>query len=252
MARTGENIYKRKDGRWEARYISSYESDGKAKYKYLYAHTYTEVKAKLIKAQNHTTFSNGKEKSKDNEKYEYWLDEWLRSKRLGVKESTFIRYRNIIENHIKPDLGKYSISKISTPLMEQFVLQKLESGRKDGKGGLSPKSMSDIMIIIKESFKYAQSYGTIVICSFDRISFKKNAQEMRVLSVTEEQRLLSVLYKDLDRYKLGVFICLYTGIRIGELCALQWKNVSLTENVIKIEHTMQRLQKEDANTIQKT
>lgn len=252
MARTGENIYKRKDGRWEARYISSYEADGKAKYKYLYAHTYTEVKAKLIKAQNHTTFSNGKEKSKDNEKYEYWLDEWLRSKRLGVKESTFIRYRNIIENHIKPDLGKYSISKISTPLMEQFVLQKLESGRKDGKGGLSPKSMSDIMIIIKESFKYAQSYGTIVICSFDRISFKKNAQEMRVLSVTEEQRLLSVLYKDLDRYKLGVFICLYTGIRIGELCALQWKNVSLTENVIKIEHTMQRLQKEDANTIQKT
>lgn len=74
-----------------------------------------------------------------NENGEYRLDEWLRSKRLGVKESTFIRYRNIIENHIKPDLGKYSISKISTPLMEQFVLQKLENGRKDGKGGLPPK-----------------------------------------------------------------------------------------------------------------
>ena len=114
--------------------------------------------------------------------------------------------------------------------MEQFVSRKLQNGRIDGNGGLSPKSMSDIMVIVKESFKYAQSYGVIVVCSFERISFKKNAQEMRVLSLLEEQRLLSVLFKDFDRYKMGVFICLYTGIRIGELCALQWKNVSLSEN----------------------
>lgn len=252
MARTGENIYKRKDGRWEARYISSYDGNGKAKYKYLYARTYTEVKAKLLNAQNHTHFTTEVNNSKDKEKYEYWLDEWLKTKRLSVKESTYIRYRNTIQNHIKPELGKYPLCKISTSLMEQFVSHKLQGGRKDGNGGLSPKSMSDIMVIVKESFKYAQSYGAMVICSFDRISFKKNAQEMRVLSHLEEQRLLSVLFKDFDRYKLGVFICLYTGIRIGELCALQWKNVSLTENIIKIEHTMQRLQKEDLNSLQKT
>lgn len=252
MARTGENIYKRKDGRWEARYIASYDGNGKAKYKYLYARTYTEVKAKLLNAQNHTHLTTEVTNPKDKEKYEYWLEEWLRTKRLSVKESTYIRYRNTINNHIKPDLGKYPISKISTSLMEQFVSHKLQAGRKDGNGGLSPKSMSDIMVIIKESFKYAQSFGAIVICSFDRISFKKNAQEMRVLSLSEEQRLLSVLFKDFDRYKLGVFICLYTGIRIGELCALQWKNVSLSENTIKIEHTMQRLQSEDLNAFQKT
>lgn len=252
MARTGENIYKRKDGRWEARYIASYDANGKAKYKYLYARTYTEVKAKLLNAQNPTQLTTEVKKTNDKERYEYWLDEWLRTKRLNVKESTYIRYRNTIENHIKPDLGKYPISKISTSLMEHFVSHKLQDGRIDGNGGLSPKSMSDIMVIIKESFKYAQSYGVIVICSFDRISFKKNAQEMRVLSLLEEQRLLSVLFKDFDRYKLGVFICLYTGIRIGELCALQWKNVSLSENVIKIEHTMQRLQSNDLNALQKT
>lgn len=252
MARTGENIYKRKDGRWEARYIASYDGNGKARYKYLYARTYTEVKTKLLKAQNYTPLSSDVAKSRDKGKYEYWLDEWLRTKRLGVKESTYIRYKNTIENHIKPDLGKYPISKISTSLMEQFVSHKLQDGRIDGNGGLSPKSMSDIMVIVKESFKYAQSYGVIVICSFERISFKKSAQEMRVLSILEEQRLLSVLFKDFDRYKLGVFICLYTGIRIGELCALQWKNVSLSEKAIKIEHTMQRLQSEDINALQKT
>lgn len=252
MARTGENIYKRKDGRWEARYIVAYDSNGKAKYKYLYARTYTEVKAKLLNAQNHTHFTTEVRNSKDQEKYKYWLDEWLKTKRLSVKESTYIRYRNMIQNHIKPDLGKYPLCKISTSLMEQFVSHKLQGGRKDGKGGLSPKSVSDILVIVKESFKYAQSYGALVICSFDRISFKKNAQEMRVLSILEEQRLLSVLFKDFDRYKLGVFICLYTGIRIGELCALQWKNVSLAENAIKIKHTMQRLQSEDLNALQKT
>lgn len=171
---------------------------------------------------------------------------------MGVKESTYIRYRNTIENHIKPELGKFPISKISTSLMEQFVSNKLQNGRIDGNGGLSPKSMSDIMVIVKETFKYAQSYGIVVICSFDRISFKKNSQEMRVLSLLEQQRLIAVLLKDLDRYKLGVFICLYTGIRIGELCALQWKNISFSENAIKIEHTMQRLQREDINALQKT
>lgn len=252
MARTGENIYKRKDGRWEARYIASYDVNRKAKYKYLYARTYTEVKAKLLKAQKCTYLICDTKKTNDKEKYEFWLDEWLNTKRLGVKESTYIRYRNTIENHIKPELGKYPISKISTSLMEQFVSHKLQNGRIDGNGGLSPKSMSDIMVIVKESFKYAQSYGIIIICSFDRISFKKNAQEMRVLSLLEEQRLLSVLFKDLDRYKLGVFICLYTGIRIGELCALQWKNISFSEKAIKIEHTMQRLQSENLNALQKT
>ncbi|MBU9737137.1 tyrosine-type recombinase/integrase [Diplocloster agilis] len=218
MSRTGENIYKRKDGRWEARYIDSYDGNGKAKYKYLYAPTYTEVKAKLLKAQNYADLSSDLEKTKDKEKYEYWLDAWLHAKRLGVKESTYIRYRNTIENHIKPDLGKYPINKISTSLMEQFVSRKLQNGRIDGNGGLSPKSMSDIMVIVKESFKYAHSYGVSVVCSFERISFKKNAQEMRVLSPLEEQRLLSVLFKDFDRYKMGVFICLFlVRLRRGKL-----------------------------------
>lgn len=252
MARTDENIYKRKDGRWEARYISSYNADGKAKYKYLYARTYAEVKTKLIRVQNSVETKVEAEKIRDREKYEFWLFEWLRSKRIGIKDSTYIRYRNVIENHINPDLGKYPINKISTPLMERFVSNKLNNGRLDGNGGLSPKTMSDMLTIIKESFKYAQTAGAVTICRFDGISLKRNSQEMRVLSVFEQQQLISVLFEDFDRYKLGVFICLYTGIRIGELCALQWKNISFSEKAIVIEHTMQRLQNDDPNAIYKT
>lgn len=252
MARKGENIYKRKDGRWEARYIASYDGNGKAKYKYLYAKTYAEAKAKLLKARHETSSASITEKNSNREKYEFWLSEWLKTKRLRVKESTYVRYQNIIKNHIIPELGKYPINKISTALIESFISDKLTGGRLDGKGGLSAKTMSDILVIIKESFKYAQGSGVFTICCFDRIAFKKSSHEMRVLSVSEQKRLIDVLFNDIDKYKLGVFICLYTGIRIGELCALQWKNISFSEKTLKVERTMQRLQCEDPNALYKT
>ncbi len=227
-----------------------YNADGKAQYKYIYASTYAEVKAKLLfyrSAEYEEVFE-----TRNRETYYYWLDEWLRSKRMSVKESTYMRYVKTIQNHIKPVLGKYPINKIGTELMEQYVIDKLHNGRMDAGGGLSAKTMSDIMVIIKESFKYAKSRGVKTICDFDSISFKKTQKEMRVLSVIEEQKLVSVLMNTTDRYKLGVFICLYTGIRIGELCALKWKHISLTEKTIRIEQTMQRLQYEHTMTDNKT
>lgn len=250
MSRKGENIYKRKDGRWEARYIFSYDACGKAKYRSLYAKTYSAAKAKLIKAQ--TVSPPSTKKSADSQRYEFWLSEWLRSKKNGIKDSTYIRYKNIIENHIKPALGKYPISKIGTSLMESFVSEKLSHGRMDGNGGLSSKTVSDILAVIKDSFRYARAFGTLTVCRFDKIALKKSGEEMRVFSVSEQQRLLSVILNNPDRYKLGVFICLYTGIRVGELCALKWKNISLGEKTVTVERTMQRLQSSDPNLPYKT
>ncbi len=250
MSRTGENIYKRKDGRWEARYIHSYTASGKARYRYLYASSYLEVKAKLL--SYHPSAGSGTSSHRGKGTYSRWLDEWLKSKRLSVKESTYVRYIKAIENHIKPVLGKYSIGKISTELMEKYVTDKLRGGRLKSPGGLSAKTVSDIMVIIKESFRYAEACGIATVCRFDRISFKKCSKEMRVLSTSEQNRLMSVLMNGIDRYKLGVFICLYTGIRIGELCALRWKHISLSEKTIKVEQTMQRLQYEGNEADAKT
>lgn len=235
MARKGENIYKRKDGRWEGRYIYSYDSNGKAKYKYLYARTYSEIKCKLLNSQSNSQFNIIHQDVNNRNEYNLWLDDWLRSKKAFVKESTFIRYKNIVEKHIKPELGKYPVSKISTSLLKHFISEKHENGRLNGQGGLSTKTISDIMIIVKDSFQYIQSNGVEVICNFNRLNIKQVSKEMRVLSLEEEQKLVSILINNMDIYKLGVLICLYTGIRIGELCALQWKNISLSEKTIKIE-----------------
>lgn len=89
--------------------------------------------------------------------------------------------------------------------MESFVSDKLKCGRLDGNGGLSPKTMLEMMTVIKESFKYAQATGVPTICRFDGISFKHSSQEMRVLSVFEQEQLLSILFENFDRYKMGVF-----------------------------------------------
>ena len=251
MARKGENIYKRKDGRWEGRFISSYNINGKAIYKYVYAKTYKEVKEKLTASKLRMNSSQN-DKNASKVTFKDWCHEWMCQKKTTVKESTFIRYKNSIENHIIPKLGDLPISSITTLTINLFVHDGLLRGRLDGKGGLSPKTMIDLLIILKDIFRYAQDSGAQICCKLEQIAVKKSSHEMRVLSNFEEKRLISVLMSEMDRYKLGVFVCLFTGLRIGELCALQWKNISFSEKTLKVEHTMQRLQNEDPFSVIKT
>lgn len=253
MARTGENIYKRKDGRWEGRCIIAYDKNGKAKYKYVYAKTYKAVKDKLLSvlSQKKTDISSPN-KATDKQKFENTLDEWLSHKKISIKESTYVRYKNSIENHIKPRLGGYDIAKIDTAIIENFVSELFENGKINAQGGLSAKTITDIMIVVKEVFGFARIHGFVTVCNFDNIQIKRQNREMRVLSYSEMQQLITVLLTDIDRCKLGVLLCLFTGIRIGELCALQWKNISLSENTMKIDKTMQRLQTDEMVADKKT
>lgn len=251
MARTGENIYKRKDGRWEGRYIKLYDANGKPKYGYVYARTYSEAKQKLAERRCHFRSADGVS-NKTSAKYDDILTAWLQSSRTNIKESTFAKYSHIIDSHIRPALGQFSLSKISTQLVESFIQQQLLAGRLDGKGGLAPKTVTDMLTIIKESIGYAQDNGITVICNPQRISVKKKEREMRVLTPLEEEALVRVLLDDMDQYKFGVMLSLYTGIRIGELCALQWENLCLPSATLKIRQTMQRIQDKNVGATSKT
>lgn len=234
MARRGENIYKRKDGRWEGRYIKSYSESGKAKYGYLYAHTYKEVKHRL---QNVGTdiVCNCKRKSK---LYEDRLNEWLEITKPNVKYSTFIRYKKVVEKHISKHFGSFNVERIDTMMIEEFIGIKLQDG-------LSAKTVSDILLIIKSSLRYAEAEGEILNCSLSKISVKAKKPEMRVLSAKEEKALINFLLQETDYCKLGVYLCLYSGIRIGELCALKWEDIDLNGGCIHIHHTMQRVQNDN-------
>ena len=176
----------------------------------------------------------------------------MQSSRTNIKESTFAKYSHIIDSHIRPALGQFPLGKISTQLVESFIQQQLLAGRLDGKGGLSPKTVTDMLTIIKESIGYAQDNGIAVICNPQKITVKKKEREMRVLTPLEEEALVRVLLDDIDQYKLGVMLSLYTGIRIGELCALQWENLCLPSATLKIRKTMQRIQDKNVGATSKT
>ena len=241
MPKKGENIYKRKDGRWEGRYIRSYAPDGKAKYGYVYGHTYNEVKQSLIDRKS-VTQHNLDITDRRSITYSEVLDMWLASSRINIKESTYARYTHLVKTHIEPYLGQYQLSKITADIIGENVENQLSQGRLDNSGGLSPKTVTDLLTIIKNTMEYAKCRNFLVTCNLRKLSVKKRENEMRVLTTKEQDALMRTLLRDLDLYKFGVLLSLYTGIRIGELCALQWKDISLDEATLKIRKTMQRIQ----------
>ena len=251
MSKKGENIYKRKDGRWEGRYIRCYDTDGKAKYGYVYGKTYSDVKEGLVQKKA-DVIRQPYSGSLRAVVYNDILDSWLRASKLKTKESTYARYSQLVGTHIKPHLGRYPLSRISTQQIEVFLEYLLSEGRLDGAGGLSPKTVTDILAIIKNTMEYARCQNMLVICNLDKLSVKWKEKEMRVLTPEEQDALAAVLVHNMDRYKFGVLLSLYTGIRIGELCALQWGDFETNLSTLTIRKTMQRVKNTDNLSNSKT
>lgn len=229
MARKGENIYKRKDNRWEGRYIKGYDSFGKTIRGYVYGKTYAEVKEKLLYAkQNKIKYnSSGKNLS-------FYCDEWLSIRKNNVKHGTYVKYHSIVSNHIKIVLGDISVCNINTLVINNFSSKLL-------KNGLSSKSVKDILIVLGSILRYCKKQ----IPDFSDVEIiypKEEKREMRVLNLQEQQKLISFLLKDIDEIKFGMLLSLFTGMRVGEICALKWENISLEERTVTVRDTMQRLQ----------
>lgn len=241
MSKRGENIYKRKDGRWEGRYIKCRTLHGKIQYGYVYGKSYSEVKSKL-KETTPMPIQTSNSQVPQPTSYNEILKMWLLSAKNHVKESTFSRYNHLVERHIQPFLGGYQIGEISNALLEKYIDYLLQCGRLDGSGGLSPKSVSDILVVIKRSMRYAQENNHLVICSTAGLSVKRSRKNMRVLSKIEQRQLEYVLMQDMDLTKFTVLLCLYTGIRIGEACALRWEHIRLDSGILEVRETMQRIQ----------
>lgn len=241
MPKRGENIYKRKDGRWEGRYVKCRTLHGKIQYGYVYGRSYSEAKTKL-KEVPATPSQTANHRTVQPISYSEILELWLLSAKNRVKESTFSRYKHIVERHIQPLLGNYQMCEVSSALLEEFIDYLLRNGRLDESGGLSPKSVADIIIVIKGSINFARGKGYPVNCSTAGLSVKRSKRDMRVLSKNEQHMLESVLMQDTDHTKFAVLLCLYTGIRIGEACALRWEHLRLDSGILEVRETMQRIQ----------
>lgn len=250
MPRRGENIYKRKDGRWEARYLKVGPPGKKPHYTSVYARTYSEVKRKQTQLRN--SIQQEPEQEVADVLFSDILDLWLSLRKKQVKDSTYARYHTLVHNHIRPALGRMPLRELTTWQIDRYLSMLLTEGRMDGKGGLSPKSTADILCILKSVLEFARQSGHRVNCSLKSLSVRRQTPDIRVLTEDEQARLSHYLLEQPDRMKLGILLSLYTGIRVGELSALRWENLRTDTGVLQIRSTMQRIQCVDAQNGAKT
>lgn len=229
---------KEKNGRWEARYIKGKDLSGKTQYGYLYSKSYAEVKEKLnavsVKPTVDIHSGNGKTVGQIS-------NIWLNEVKTQLKPSSYVKYRNIIINHISPSLGNYKIRFLDTALMRKFADEKLMVGSING-GGLSPKTVKDILSVLRLVLNYASNNNIPCNVNFGAISIKPNDTNIEVLSESQRTALSAHLIGNMNNTNLRILMCLYTGMRIGEICALKFEDISFIDKVVHIRKTMQRIQ----------
>lgn len=158
---------------------------------------------------------------------------WKADKKNYVKKSTFSAYVLLIENHLLPSFGnQYEIQEAD---VQTFVLQKLEAG-------LSQKTIKDILIVLKMVLKFGAKNKWIVYEPFEiQYPTIRESQHIEVLSRTHQKKIMNYIQEHFTFRNLGILICLSSGMRIGEICALTWEDIDTDNGVISVNRTIQRI-----------
>lgn len=244
MSKKGENIFKRKDGRWEARYIHHYEN-GTAKYKFIYGRTYTEAKQKRLEQQKTSKVISQKDK------YPFFkvCEEWLNSTELYVRESTFSKYKLCLKKYLFPLFESLDLTDVTA---EEINGKLLKLSKKQSKGSLAPKTLSDIICILKQIIKFANQreisdFNTDLI-----FSPKRDKKQTEVFDKQDFEKLKEVLWNSTDSLNSGILLTVYSGLRIGELCGLKWEDINFFDRTLTVKRTVERIKNPDEKADKKT
>lgn len=235
MPRRGNNIYKRRDGRWEGRIRKENILPGEGKYKYIYGKTYSETKRKMDIARQLI-----RERCADcHLTMEEAVQLWLTEKKESWKVTTYASYSNLVEKYILPVLGNCKVSRIDDWTIKKMAdqIRYNENGRRLSDSYLHNICSVVIMVLLHMQKNY---HFMINIPKNPIIPGKKKGVMLpgdHDLNILEEY-LFSHMTK--DGTALGILTSLYTGLRIGELCALKWEDINLTDEVIYIRQCVQR------------
>ena len=158
---------------------------------------------------------------------------WKEYKRPYVKQSTMSAYLLILENHLLPAFGEND--SLPEQSVQSFVLEKIECG-------LSVKSIKDILIVLKMVMKFGVKNEWMNYYEWD-IKYPTNSanKELEVLSVSNHRKILDHIQSHFTFTGLGIYISLSTGLRIGEICALKWNDINITEGTITVSRTIERI-----------
>lgn len=231
MSRKGENIYHRKDGRWEGRYLKHIPGE-KPKYGYVYAQTYRECREKQRAAAAQWRAESPKPQTAT--RFCGVAEQWERQLEGQVKESTQVKYHQILHKHLLPVFGDLLLTGITHQRIEEASRQLLHT--------LSPRTVADVLSVLRSILRFAMLRGEPIATDGSSVRIRRQPKPIRVLSPGEQQALICHLLSDPTPRNIGILLSLHTGLRLGELCALCWEDISLPERLLHVRHTAQRIQ----------
>lgn len=238
MTKKGENIYKRKDARWEGRYIKGRTARNKIIYGSVYGKTYQETKYKLILIKAKHIESNQLVNPYFGT-FSDWLTYWFAIKvRHEVKKTTYSSYYRIATLYILPTIGQYPLKKVSPAVLQSFVYLLQEKQ-------LSSGTIFNIMSLVKNCLKEAQLSGYITDNPCQNVVLPKySKKETRVLTHQQQKKLETVALKEVGCSP--VILALYSGMRVGEISGLKWSDIDFKNNLIHIRRTVSRIINENS------
>ena len=180
-----------------------------------------------------------------NKKFKDIAELWKIYIKISLKDSTYLKYCNLIEKHILPELGELYIEQINSVFLADFMNMKLTSGRIDKQGGLSPSYVKSIMIIILEIINFSIEEGYSLPVKIKLHLPKNEKSKLCVLDWETQQQLEQYLLSNLNATGLGILLSLNTGLRIGEICALKWSDIDFDNAVLHVNTTVARVKSDD-------
>ena len=171
--------------------------------------------------------------------YENWLNEWLTHYiKPSAKERTYIRYEQLIRTHIAPKIGETDVNELTPIVLQSFITELLSSGNEKTGKGLSANTVNAIISVLQNSLRtahllgYAQDYTTNMI---KRPKLKE--RKIECFTLAEQKKIESAVFDSKKTKMFGIVLCLYTGLRIGELIALQWKDIDLQKGLLTVSRS---------------
>ena len=169
-------------------------------------------------------------------KYIDWLIQWLENYiRPSVKVRTYERYRLIVEQHIKDKTGSIELNDLSPLVLQSFITELLQSGNKKTGKGLSANSVNAVISVIQSSLKTAHLLGLTKEYMADKLKRPKLIERpVECFSLKEQKQIEQAVLNSKKDKLFGILLCLYSGLRIGELIALQWSDIDFAKGTLTV------------------
>ncbi|MGM9970133.1 MAG: tyrosine-type recombinase/integrase [Anaeroplasma sp.] len=172
-------------------------------------------------------------------KYGIWLDDWFRNYiQPTSKIKTCERYYEIIEKHLKIKLGEYELEELTPFVLQRYVTELMCSGNIITGKGLAANSVNGIITVIQSSLKLAYTLGEFKEYNADKIKRpRSNEKKISCYTLIEQKKIEEEVLKSKKPKLFGIVLCLYSGLRIGELLALEWSDIDFKNGMILVNKT---------------